>query len=232
MTSNPETAVTAPAEQKLGKYHEDRQRWCQLARTSGLVPKSLNSDAKVFIAIEAGMEAGFSPLQALKSVYVINGMPALTGRGTMALIWKAGVCKVPPTATYAGDGDEYGCTIEFQRNDMPRAVRVTFSVADAKRAKLWGKAGPWTDHPDAMLQWRCVSRMADFYFPDVMAGLGVMEVARDYGRVETTLEREKPTGPDPLLVESGEAVESEPEVEVDPDTGEPIPAYIGPEGDE
>lgn len=219
-----ESAVTT-TEQKLGSYEQDRQRWCAMARLSGLVPKSLNSDAKVFIAIEAGREAGFSPLMALKSVYVINGMPSLTGRGTMALIQKSNVCKLPPVVEFGGEGDDYGCTITVQRDNMPKPVKVRFTIADAKRAKLWGKGGPWSEYPDQMLQWRCVGRMADFYFPDVMSGLGVMEVVRDHATI--SVERERTDEPDPLLLDAGGP--REPEIidpEVDPETGEEIPGYI------
>ena len=217
-----EAAVTT-VEQKLGSYVDDRKRWCQMARVSGLVPKGLDTDAKVFVSIEAGMEAGFSPMQALKSVYVVNGMPSLTGKGMMALILKANVCKIPPTAEWDGEGDNYGCTILFQRLNQPKPVSVRFSIADAKAARLWGKSGPWKDYSDQMLQWRCVSRMADFYFADLTAGLGVMEVVRDHN---VSIEREKPTVPDPLLVGTN-AVEPEPVVEIDPETGEVIPDSVG-----
>jgi hypothetical protein len=130
---------------------------------------------------------------------------------------------------WGGEEDDYGCRITFQRSDDPKPASTLYTVADAKRARLWGKSGPWTEHPDAMLQWRCVSRMADFYFPDIMAGLGVMEVAREYSRGTATVEREKPTAPDPLLVEAGEPDDGP---EVDPSTGEVIPDYVGPRGDE
>ncbi len=224
-----EDSNVVPAEQKLGDYTEDRKRWCQMARLSGLVPAGLKTDAAVFVAIESGMEAGFSPMQALKSVYVINGMPSLTGRGTMALILKADVCKIPPTAAWDGEGDNYGCTITLQRKNQPKPVSVRFTITDAKRGGLWGKKGPWSDYPDQMLQWRAVGRMADFYFADLTAGLGVMEVVRDHN---VTVEREKPAEPDPLLVGTGEAVQAAPEVEVvevDPETGEVIPDSIQPE---
>jgi len=151
-------------------------------------------------------------------------MPTLTGKGMMALILRANVCKIPPTAEWSGEGDDYGCTITLQRDSQPKPVRVSFTVGEAKKARLWDSKDVWKKFPDQMLQWRAVSRMADFYFADLTAGLGVMEVVRDH----VELERAKPTEPDPLLVGAG--AESPPP-EVDPDTNEEIPDYIGPDGE-
>lgn len=221
-----ESAV-AQIEAKIGTYEDDRKRWCQMLVKSGLAPKSLSTPEKVFVAVEAGCEAGLSPLQALSSVYVINGMPAWTGQGALALIRGAGICSLPPTVRFEGEGDAYSCVIAFQRADMPQPETSVYTVADAKRAKLWGKSGPWTEHPDQMLQWRAVSRMASFYFSDVLKGHGIAEVARDRPiPVEASVE--PPPTPDPLLA----AVASQPEPETDPATGEEIPDYIDAEEQE
>lgn len=215
-------AALVAVESKIGKYEDDRKRWCLMIVKAGLGPKSLNTPEKVFIAVEAGMEAGLSPLQALSSVYVVNGMPAWTGEGALALIRGSGICTIPPTVRFEGEGDHYRCILRFQRADMPRAEEVEYRVADAKRAKLWGKPGTWSEHPDSMLQWRAVSRMAKFYFSDVLKGHGIAEVVRDTP-MRATITAEPPTTPDPLLA----AVASrKPEPEVDPETGEEIPDYI------
>jgi hypothetical protein len=217
----------AKVEAKLGKYEEDRQRWCGMILKSGLAPKSLNSVEKVFIAVETGHEVGLTTMQALRSVYVVNGMPAWTGQGALSLIRGSGACSIPPVIRHVGEGDDYRAVIRFQRNDMPEPVEVQFSVADAKRAKLWGKSGPWTDYPDDMLMWRAVGRLGKGYFSDVLNGVSIIEEVRDYPRGSATIEVEAPTEPDPLLVDAGEPTEPEPER--DPETCEEIPDYIAPE---
>jgi hypothetical protein len=215
-----ESKAVQQVEQKLGIYESDRLRWCQLVVKSGLAPKSLNTPEKVFIAIETGLGVGLSPLQALRSVYVVNGMPAWTGQGALALIRGAKVCSIPPIVRHVGDGDEHRCEVEFQRHDMPSPEIVSFSVADAKRAKLWGKPGPWSDYPDDMLMWRAVGKMSRAYFSDVTQGIAIVEEARDYVRGTTSVETQPPETPDPLLeIEAGEP-------ECDPNTGEEIPDYI------
>lgn len=208
----------------------EAERFCRLVVASGLAPKSLNTPAKVFVAVETGMEAGLSPMQSLQSVYVVNGMPAWTGQGALALIYASGSCSIPPKITFDGDGDSYKAVVTFQRKESPVATVVSFSVADAKRAHLWGKAGPWTDYADDMLMWRAVGRMAKRYFADVLKGLSIAEEVRDYPRQEVTIERDDPPmGPDPLLSGVKATGEVGEEPELDPETGEIIPSYIGRE---
>jgi len=225
-----ENAV-AKIEQKLGEYVDDRARWCSMIVKSGLAPKSLNTAEKVFIAIETGREVGLTTMQALRSVYVVNGMPAWTGQGALALIRGSESCSMPPVIQHVGEGDQYRAVIRFQRTNMPEPVEVSFSVADAKRAKLWGKAGPWTEYPDDMLMWRAVGRMGKEYFSDVLNGISIVEETRDYPKGETTISVEPPSEPDPLLIDAGEPEELA-EPERDPETGEIIPDYVGQDPDQ
>jgi hypothetical protein len=51
----------------------------------------------------------------------------------------------------------------------------TFSVADAIRAGLWRKPGPWCDYPRRMLQMRARAFALRDAFPDVLGGLYLRE---------------------------------------------------------
>lgn len=62
----------------------------------------------------------------------------------------------------------------MRRND-PIPTERRFSVEDAKRAKLWGKAGPWSDYPKRMLQMRARAFALRDAFPDVLGGLYLTE---------------------------------------------------------
>jgi hypothetical protein len=55
----------------------------------------------------------------------------------------------------------------------------SFSVADAKKASLWGKAGPWSNYPKRMLQMRARSWALRDAFPDVLRGIGIKEEQHD-----------------------------------------------------
>jgi hypothetical protein len=206
----------------LRDIHE-AERFCKLVVASGMAPKSLSTPAQVFVAVETGLEAGLSPMQALRSVYVVNGLPAWKGEAALALIRSKGRCRVPPRISHVGEGDDYRAEIIFQRTEDPSPLSVAFSVADAKKARLWGKSGPWTDYAEDMLVWRAVSRLGKQYFADVLLGLAIVEEMRDYPTSIAATKADPPTEPDPLLAE----LAAEPEV--DPETGEVIPDYIAPE---
>ena len=73
-------------------------RFCETVHTSGIAPTSLNSAAKIFIAIQVGAEAGLSPMMSVGSIYVINGNAAWTGKAALGLIRKTvtGSCQSAP----------------------------------------------------------------------------------------------------------------------------------------
>jgi hypothetical protein len=69
---------------------------------------------------------------------------------------------------------------------------VQFSVADAKRAGLWGKSGPWTQYPRRMLQLRARGFALRDAFPDVLKGLVTAEEAQDYPQASPPAEAPAP----------------------------------------
>lgn len=180
---------------------EDAYRFAAAVSKSGLAPKGLETPEKILIALQAGLELGFSPMRALSAVAVVNGRPSLMGEAALAKIRQSGVCKVGPTITTRGQGDAMAGVVRFQRDGMTEPIEVVFSVADAKRAGLWGKSGPWSQYPSTMLEWRAVARAAKLYFSDVLLGLALAEEVQDYPttpRVERELTARAPER-DPLL---------------------------------
>jgi hypothetical protein len=69
---------------------------------------------------------------------------------------------------------------EAKRRGYERPTLTSFSVADAKKAGLWGKSGPWTQYPKRMLQLRARGFALRDAFPDVLKGLVTAEEAQDY----------------------------------------------------
>jgi hypothetical protein len=67
----------------------------------------------------------------------------------------------------------------IKRRDRSAVVR-TFSEADAKKAGLWGKSGPWAQYPARMLQMRARGWALRDAFPDALKGLGIREEVQDY----------------------------------------------------
>lgn len=205
---------------------EDAFRFAKYVIASGLSPKGIDTPEKALIAMQAGAELGFSPMRSLAAVTVINGRAGLMGDAALAKIRQSKVCTIGPMIGVRGEGDKREGFCRFQRIDMAEPTETSFSVADAKRAGLWGKQGPWSQYENDMLEWRAVARACKRYFGDVLLGLTVMEELRDYPTAEVRVERDvtPPSTPDPLLAIAPAAAPAE---EVDPETGEVIPAWVG-----
>lgn len=153
-------------------------QFAQYALSSGLAPKHFGSPEAVMIAMQTGMEVGLSPMQAIQSIAVINGRPSMWGDACLA------VCMGRPDfedciETWEGQGDKRAATCQVIRKGRHPVVR-TFSMADADRAGLAKKAGPWTQYPDRMLQMRARGFALRDAFPDALKGIGIGEEVRDY----------------------------------------------------
>ena len=135
------------------------------------------------LAIQAGAEIGLSPMQALQSIAVVNGRPSVYGDAALAVAKASPVCEYV-TETIEGEGDAMVAVCEAKRRGYPSATVVRFSVADAKKASLWGKSGPWSSYPRRMLQMRARGFALRDAFPDVLKGLVTAEEAQDYPTTE------------------------------------------------
>lgn len=143
----------------------------------------------VFVAIMFGQEIGLSPMNALQNIYVVKGRPTLFGDALLGLVithpdyishkeWIEGT----------GDNRKYLCTI-CRKGQEP--VTKSFSVEDAKLAKLWGgKSESWEKYPERMLQMRARTFCIRDTFPDALKGITSYEEAQDsYSVVEATYEQ-------------------------------------------
>jgi hypothetical protein len=79
----------------------------------------------------------------------------------------------------------HGGVCQAKRRGDAQPVESRFGVAEAKKAGLWGKQGPWTQYPRRMLQMRARGFALRDAFPDVLRGLVTAEEAADYTHVET-----------------------------------------------
>ncbi len=167
---------------------DDAMRFGKMVADSEFAPKDFRGKpASCVLAIQAGAEIGLSPMQALQSIAVVNGRPSVFGDAALA------VCKASPVCEFVweqvnGDGDQMVAMCQAKRRGYEKATTVTFSVADAKKAGLWGKSGPWTQYPKRMLQMRARGFALRDAFPDVLRGLVTAEEAQDYPTPEPARE--------------------------------------------
>ena len=151
----------------------------QVIHRSHTAPKGMTTPESIMVAIIAGAGLKLNPFAALQSVAVINGKVTVYGDAVIGLVRSSGQMEwIKETIT--GEGDKMVATCTVKRRSDPEPISESFSMADAKRAKLTGKAGPWQEYPQRMLKMRARSFCLRDVFADVLGGLGIAEEVQDY----------------------------------------------------
>jgi len=150
-----------------------------LSRAGDMVPKAFQGNAPATMAaIVRGMEVGLAPMQALSSIAVINGRATLWGDAIPALVQRAGH---HIDVDYEGAGDTLTAVATLTRGDTKKQIVRRFSMADAKRAGLLGKQGPWQQYPQRMIAHRARSWAVRDGAADALMGMQIAEETSDYG---------------------------------------------------
>lgn len=218
-------------------------RIAEMVSQSGFAPRGMKDNpVDCMTAMAHGLEVGLSPMQAVQNIAVINGRPSIWGDAMVGLVLGSGLM-VDQSLAFEGQPhkDDYTAVYTCQRKGFTTASESRYSVADAKRANLWGKKGPWSDYPDRMLGIRARAFGLRNTFADVLGGLYMAEefgVTRDSFDPDQMQHKSTPSleqavgGNDtqPSNEPDLELIDEEPEEpERDPDTGEVIPEHVGGE---
>lgn len=189
-------AVTKHTPQPMGmvlrpQTFGELMQFAGMAAKSQMVPRDYQGKPEnIVLAVQMGSELGLAPMQSLQNIACVNGRPAVWGDAMPGLCRQSHVCQ-DIKEWFEGDGDTLTAHCEAHRVGAS-PVRQSFSVADAKKAGLWGKQGPWQQYPRRMLQMRARGFALRDAFPDVLRGLISAEEARD---IPADAPRETWTGP-------------------------------------
>lgn len=156
--------------------NEAMQLATMIAR-SQLAPKSFAGKPEdTLVAMMMGNEIGLNPMQSIQHIAVINGRPSIWGDAMLALVQNH-----PKFGSIEETFDENTmtatCTV-VRKGGKPHTQ--TYSQQDAQKASLWGKQGPWQQHPKRMLQMRARGFALRNQFADALLGLITAEEANDY----------------------------------------------------
>lgn len=156
---------------------------------SGCIPAQFKTVAQVLMAQQFLRQLGLPDIACLPRLAVIKGSYSLWGEGPKAVcqseiedfeeFWFDNQYQVICFANKNLNAELFGALCRVKRRDIPSWVERSFTVDDAKTAGLWGKAGPWKDHPRRMLQMRVRSWVLKDAFPDKLMGLSVAEYDHD-----------------------------------------------------
>ncbi|MFG1330170.1 recombinase RecT [Xanthobacter autotrophicus] len=201
---------------------------------SGLAPTGLKNVQAVAIAIMTGLELGVPPMTALQRIAVINGRPTIWGDLAIALVRASGLAETIKEEIL-GEGDDRIAICTVKRKGDPQPVVGSFSVADAKRARLWDPRekvtrrrqdgngtyetlndAPWHRFPERMMKMRARAFALRDGFADVLGGLYLREELEEE-QVEIR-DVTPPTAPPPPVTEEKKA----------PAPPAPAPAALAP----
>lgn len=149
-------------------------RLAKFYHAAGMLPKGVETVYQVFLVLSTGAAVKMDPTQSLKNIMIVNNRCSIWGDGLVGIARASGRCEYIDERIQ-GEGDQMVAICETKRKDEPKPVVRTFSVADAKRAGLWGKGGPWTQHPKRMLAARARTFCLRDAYADFLGGLSVSE---------------------------------------------------------
>lgn len=186
--------TTAPAPGTVSKTGivlstmDEIWRFSETVIASGMAPKGVNNPSAATIIIQMGMELGLPPMASLQNIAAINGRPSIWGDAMLGVVRATGELD-EISEWYEANGTKLArVPSEFPDTVMAvcrvkrrgyESMESSFSVADAKRAKLWGKQGPWTEYPARMLKYRARAFALRDEFGDALRGLYSAEEQRD-----------------------------------------------------
>ena len=146
-------------------------RTLQALQQTPSVPKRYRESSTgvqdMYAAYLVGRELGIGPMEAINSLYLVNGTVSMLGRLMCAQIWRHGHAikvEITPKSSTA---------IAFRRDPYTKELNEvgswTFTEADSKTAYL-DTRDTYENYPKLMWSWRAISAVARIYFADCISG--------------------------------------------------------------
>ena len=244
-----EIAIRQPAEVATASDAVDVDSWVTVVQEisklasiicdTDFVPKAYRGNAPATAAaILAGRELGLPPMTALRHVQLVEGSPSLSAEYKRARVLSKGHEFDVLEAT------SETCTVAGRRRGAGGSggsrLVITYTIEDARRARLIKDRGAWTTRPKRMLFARAGTELCDFLFADVTNGLPTTELldqdgdgvsgydeqpARPSGRVTAAEITARPSAPQ----NASPAVRQVAPVPADPHTPPAEPAGEAPD---
>lgn len=168
---------------------EQMEKLAQSLVQSKAFPKSIQNAAQALVVMQAGVEMGLKPMEAINGLSIINGVVSPWGKTTVKLLrnhgWKIEYKATTErgggmTATVTKDDESYTDTLYY---DNAVKSKWTHSYKDGKQILKVG----WYEgaNREMKLRYGVLSKIIKTYIPEVLGSLGdIAEVAEDYVIVE------------------------------------------------
>lgn len=178
------------------------REYCAIVAKTGMVPRAYQGKPDdIMVAVQMGQKLGLDFFQSLQSIATINGVPSIYGDAALSVVRSSGlledfdewleidgsrVKEIPNLIEAAAQGKRIVQWCLSKRKGMPRERLTSYSVDDAKQAKLWLKKGregqdtPWITNSPRMLMFRARGFNLRDNFGDVLKGMAIFEEAQDF----------------------------------------------------
>lgn len=153
---------------------ENNDTWDQMKEKasmlvrSGFLPIAVNSPEKAIAIMMAGRELGILPMEAFRSIHVIQGKPTVSPQLMLALANRTGQLE-----DIQIDSKPDKCTVTVTRKGRKPHTEV-FGTTEATRLGLMAKDNYQKQAP-IMYRWRALAANLRVTFPDVLLGLYTSE---------------------------------------------------------
>lgn len=168
---------------------EKMQYATQMAASTLLPAAYRRNPANVLVACEYGEALGFSAIQAMNLIHVIDGKPTLSAGAIGGLVRKAG-----HRLRVQFDRASMTARAQIIRADDPDWVFESVWTMDRARAANLVNKQVWKAYPDAMLKARAITEVARDACPEALFGvvytaeeLGAEQVDEDGGAINVTV---------------------------------------------
>jgi len=140
----------------------------RLSRGPTVPERYENKPDDMLAAVLVGKEMGVEPMEAINSLFLVNGQVSMTGKLMSALVHRAG------HELHVKITKEKSTVIAFRRDPYSHELRevgqVVFSIEDVHAAGLQDKP-TYKAYPAVMRTWRALSQTCRIYFADVLSGV-------------------------------------------------------------
>jgi hypothetical protein len=176
---------------KIKEYsHSELIDMANIYHKSKLAPPHLQTVESIYIAFRWALALNIDPFLGLRDIFVIENIPSIRTEAAIALVESSGFCEyIEQSFSGIPFDDNFAAICKVKRKGRKEHVS-TFSVKDAKIAKLWGKKTKdgkdtaWILYPKRMLMYRAVGFAIRDVFPDVLRGAKLYEEIIDYPNFE------------------------------------------------
>ncbi len=154
-----QSSLSLPSESEFASMMAQAQAFVE----SGLMPPSIQNAAAAVVMIQKGRELRVPPMQAMTSIHVIKGKPAISAELMLALIYRDS----PQSDIVFKELTRERCVIHARRKPTDPWQEFSFDQQDVQLA---GLGGNHNTYPRAMKKARAITEMARTMFPDIIMG--------------------------------------------------------------